>query len=506
MRSAQSAATAATRNEGKIISARCSDNYNNIVRAVKGDESTAARRRLAEAGSGQGAGWPAAASPLQRGATWSRRRSPTSSCSPAPPIPAKAVATLQRGENLVIIGPEGKTAPNVQGGSAKQADQSASSIGPEGGAGKSGRRNGGAAGTCSLPDSPCARIASTSMEYWARHPWRAKPLTGLLVRHSLFRRRSARSASLRSSARIKDAPSTCCVLNAPFPGRPTLPDDVHWAASLRRQRNPTPQALSCAGRHRRRRWAAGRSAWCGATGAGVGGRRAPRTRQGWMRPSPQCMHYARPTSRLQPSITPTWGAPALGLKPCVDYVTPGQLDLERGSRSVQAAVGRSVRAGTSHRREEGASGAAQGPAAARGRSALLRWGLVPFFAHGDRRGTRRSMRASRPWSQPPRIARPLEARAALPATGFTGSGVSDDGRKRIHYIHLADQDVFGLAGLWDRSTRGRRRRGRSCTIITMPANDLMAQVHNARARMPAILARGSLKLAGGLASRGACRC
>ena len=29
----------------------------------------------------------------------------------------------------------------------------------------------------------------------------------------------------------------------------------------------------------------------------------------------------------------------------------------------------------------------------------------------------------------------------------------------------------------------------SCTIITLPANPLMADVHNGRARMPAILAR-----------------
>ena len=55
-----------------------------------------------------------------------------------------------------------------------------------------------------------------------------------------------------------------------------------------------------------------------------------------------------------------------------------------------------------------------------------------------------------------------------------------DGTKQPFYIHLDDQAIFGFAGLW---------AGESCTIITLPANTLMASIHNSGARMPAILAR-----------------
>ena len=45
---------------------------------------------------------------------------------------------------------------------------------------------------------------------------------------------------------------------------------------------------------------------------------------------------------------------------------------------------------------------------------------------------------------------------------------------------MDDQAIFGFAGLWV---------GESCTIITLPANTLMASIHNSQSRMPAILPR-----------------
>jgi putative SOS response-associated peptidase YedK len=50
---------------------------------------------------------------------------------------------------------------------------------------------------------------------------------------------------------------------------------------------------------------------------------------------------------------------------------------------------------------------------------------------------------------------------------------------------LEDQAIFGFAGLWE---------GQTCTIITMPANSLMAGIHNSQARMPAILPRDAREL------------
>jgi putative SOS response-associated peptidase YedK len=113
---------------------------------------------------------------------------------------------------------------------------------------------------------------------------------------------------------------------------------------------------------------------------------------------------------------------------------------------------------------------------------LLRWGLVPLFAGGRpgryntfnaRLETLSSSAAFRgPWTR--------GQRCIIPALGFYEWHVNAGGTKQPFYIHLEDQTIFGFAGLWE---------GESCTIITMPANTLMAGIHNSQARMPAILAR-----------------
>lgn len=121
---------------------------------------------------------------------------------------------------------------------------------------------------------------------------------------------------------------------------------------------------------------------------------------------------------------------------------------------------------------------------------LLRWGLVPFFAHGlpgkystinariETMQTSASYRA--PWKR--------GQRCLLPATGFYEWHLNADGTKQPYYIHLDDQATFAFAGLWDRSVGADGAAIESCTIITLPANPLMADIHNGRARMPALLA------------------
>ena len=121
---------------------------------------------------------------------------------------------------------------------------------------------------------------------------------------------------------------------------------------------------------------------------------------------------------------------------------------------------------------------------------LLRWGLVPFWAKGlppklstinarlETIATAPSYRG--PWQR--------GQRCILPALGFYEWQVGDAG-KQPWYIHIKDQSVFGLAGLWEASTTPEGLTVESCTIITMPANPFMAEIHNSKARMPAILRR-----------------
>jgi putative SOS response-associated peptidase YedK len=82
-------------------------------------------------------------------------------------------------------------------------------------------------------------------------------------------------------------------------------------------------------------------------------------------------------------------------------------------------------------------------------------------------------------------------RCILPVSGFYEWHLTPDNKKQPFYITCTDQNIFGLAGLWDRSVREDGIAIESCTIITMPANSLMHDIHNTGSnphRMPAILA------------------
>jgi putative SOS response-associated peptidase YedK len=127
--------------------------------------------------------------------------------------------------------------------------------------------------------------------------------------------------------------------------------------------------------------------------------------------------------------------------------------------------------------------------------ALLHWGLIPFWAKGVQpkystiNATVEKLTDGATWRGPWKRGQ----RCAVIAMGFYEWQVQADGKtKQPFYIHLNDQDIFGFAGLWDSSTSVAGAVVESCTIVTMPANHLMAEIHNVKQRMPAILARDDI--------------
>ena len=120
---------------------------------------------------------------------------------------------------------------------------------------------------------------------------------------------------------------------------------------------------------------------------------------------------------------------------------------------------------------------------------LLRWGLVPFFARGvagqyqtinARVETMESSPAYRgAWRQ--------GQRCIVPANGFYEWQQLAGGEKQPWFIHLKERELFGFAGLWDRSVTSDGLVIESFTIITQPAEKFMADIHNGRQREPAIL-------------------
>lgn len=127
---------------------------------------------------------------------------------------------------------------------------------------------------------------------------------------------------------------------------------------------------------------------------------------------------------------------------------------------------------------------------------MMRWGLVPYFAKGIApkystiNARIESIETSAcyrgPWAR--------GKRCIVPAAGFFEWHLRAGGVRQPFYIHAADQPLFGMAGLWDRSRREDGAVIESCTLITMPANALMAEIHNTpgKQRMPAMLTLSAL--------------
>lgn len=64
--------------------------------------------------------------------------------------------------------------------------------------------------------------------------------------------------------------------------------------------------------------------------------------------------------------------------------------------------------------------------------------------------------------------------------------------KTPHFVYLKSREPFAMGGLWDEWTdRNTGEIRRTVTIITTPANELMARIHNEKQRMPLIIPRGS---------------
>ena len=53
----------------------------------------------------------------------------------------------------------------------------------------------------------------------------------------------------------------------------------------------------------------------------------------------------------------------------------------------------------------------------------------------------------------------------------------DDGRKQPFYIKPANGATFAFAALWDKSITQGGETILSCAVITMPANELLRDIH-----------------------------
>ena len=120
------------------------------------------------------------------------------------------------------------------------------------------------------------------------------------------------------------------------------------------------------------------------------------------------------------------------------------------------------------------------------RLAALRWGLIPPWASDAKIGNRMINARSETVAESKAYRRPFRSRRCIvPADGFyEWVPVPGQQHKQPMYIRRIDGEPLAFAGLWERWKNPEGDPVRSTTIITGPANDRIAEVHN---RMPIVL-------------------
>lgn len=121
---------------------------------------------------------------------------------------------------------------------------------------------------------------------------------------------------------------------------------------------------------------------------------------------------------------------------------------------------------------------------------MCRWGLIPSWSTDASMGAKMINARSESLSEKSAFRKAFESRRCIvPVSGFYEWKQNVKRRKgdpplQPIYARPVDGEVFGLAGLWELWRPPGGELLKSFTIVTVPANDVLAKYHE---RMPAIL-------------------
>ena len=121
---------------------------------------------------------------------------------------------------------------------------------------------------------------------------------------------------------------------------------------------------------------------------------------------------------------------------------------------------------------------------------FLNWGLVPQWAKDD--GIRKNTLNAKleTISEVLSFKDINDQRCILPVTGFyEWKWLDSKGKRKEKYlIQLENQPIFGLAGLYSSWTNPKSGEIiDSFSLLTTEANEIMAEIHNIKKRMPLIM-------------------
>lgn len=118
------------------------------------------------------------------------------------------------------------------------------------------------------------------------------------------------------------------------------------------------------------------------------------------------------------------------------------------------------------------------------------WGLIPFWGK-DRAIQKQTLNAKiETIKEKPSFKNNYNKRCLVLVKGFyEWKWLDDKGKqKHKHYLSVKDQDIFSLGGIysnWTDKTTGEELT--TVSIVTTQANELMAEIHNSKHRMPVVL-------------------
>jgi putative SOS response-associated peptidase YedK len=116
--------------------------------------------------------------------------------------------------------------------------------------------------------------------------------------------------------------------------------------------------------------------------------------------------------------------------------------------------------------------------------ALLKWGLVPAWSDEPKTAySTINARAETVAEKPAYRSAFRHRRCLIAADGFYEWHPQPDGHKQPYFIHLANDEPFAFAGIWEHWERDGKML-ESCSIIVTAANEWMQPIHD---RMPVIL-------------------
>jgi putative SOS response-associated peptidase YedK len=125
---------------------------------------------------------------------------------------------------------------------------------------------------------------------------------------------------------------------------------------------------------------------------------------------------------------------------------------------------------------------------------MFQWGLIPFWVKDKEKAEKirfqtGNARAESIHEKPSYRSAIKKNRCLLPIDGFY-EWQELRGKNYPHYIHLTDNRMFTLAGIWE--TWNEPDSGtlvNTFSVITTAANPMMERIHNKKKRMPVILRR-----------------